>query len=49
MRGGGEEITQLKTNAIPAAAEKTQCLLLGEACFTACSKGGGRREGIISE
>ena len=34
---GDEGITQLKTNVISAAAERKQCLLLGEACLTACS------------
>ena len=35
--GGG--ITKLKTNVISAAMEKKQCLLLGEACLAACSRG----------
>ena len=39
-RGEGDEgIKQLKTNVISAAAERKQCLLLGEACLTACSRG----------
>ena len=39
-RGGGDEgITKLKTNVISAAAERKQCLLLGEACLAACSRG----------
>ena len=38
-RGEGDEgITKLKTNVISAAAEKKQCLLLGEACLAACSR-----------
>ena len=41
MRGGeGDEgITKLKTNVISAATERKQCLLLGEACLAACSRG----------
>ena len=43
--GGGEEgrgndgITKLKTNVISDATKKKQCLLLGEACLAACSRG----------
>ena len=32
-------MAKLKTNVISADAEKKQCLLLGEACLAACSKG----------
>ena len=35
---GVDGITKLKTNVISAAAEKKQCLLLGEACLAACSR-----------
>ena len=39
-RGEGDEgITKLKTNVLSAAAEREQCLLLGEACLAACSRG----------
>ena len=39
-RGEGDDgITKLKTNAISAAAERKQCLLLGEACLAAGSRG----------
>ena len=39
-RGEGDEgITKLKTNVNPTAAERKQCLLLGEACLAACSRG----------
>ena len=34
---GVDGITKLKTNVISAAAEKKQCLLLGEVCLAACS------------
>ena len=38
-RGEGDEgITKLKI-VISAAAERKQCLLLGEACLAACSRG----------
>ena len=39
--GGGEDegITKLNINVISAAAEQKQCLLLGEACLAACSRG----------
>ena len=37
-RGEGDEgITKLKRNAISAAAERKQCLLLGETCLAARS------------
>ena len=39
VREGDEGITKLKTNLISAAAERKQCLLLGEACLAACSRG----------
>ena len=39
MRGGDEGVTQLKTKVISAAAQRKQCLLLGEACLAACSRG----------
>ena len=35
----GEGITKLKTNVISAAAERKPCILLGEACLAACSRG----------
>ena len=35
-------ITMLRTNVISAAAEKKQCLLLGEVCLAACSRGWGQ-------
>ena len=39
-RGEGDEgITKLKTNVIPTATERKQCVLLGEACLAACSRG----------
>ena len=41
-RGWGERdegITKLKTNVISAATEGKQCLLFGEACLAACSRG----------
>ena len=39
-RGKGDEgIVNLKTNVISAAAERKQCLSLGEACQAACSRG----------
>ena len=34
-----EGITELKTQVISAAAERKLCLLLGEACMAACSRG----------
>ena len=37
--GGDDGITKLKTNVIAAVAESKQCLLLGEACLAACSRG----------
>ena len=39
-RGEGDDgITKLKTNVISLAAKRKQCLLLGEACLEACSRG----------
>ena len=45
-RGEDEGITKLKTNVISAAAERKQCLLLGEACLAACSRGWVKYHGI---
>ena len=39
-------ITKLKTNVISAAAERKQCLSLGEAYLAACSKGWVRHCGM---
>ena len=36
---GGGDLVELKINVISAAAEKKQCLLLGEASLAACSRG----------
>ena len=39
MGEGEEGITKLKTNVISVATKRKQCLLLGEACLAACSRG----------
>ena len=36
---GDEGITKLKTNVTSTATERKLCLLLGEACLAACSRG----------
>ena len=44
---GDEGITKLKTNLISAAAKKKQCLLLGEVCLAAWSRGWVQHCGTI--